>query len=207
MARGLIVRPRGRPRTFCSQLIGINGVKTEIFVDDATMIYWAKSENDKADGTPGLNRMAYEVAQEWTYMVVDLLKLQTSDKKVFVPDGPPARAALRGCQVNNCTASISSHAIDLGVDTTGGGARDAAKLRERATTNAGRSERGKTVVQTLRQVGADAKQPKKAAVLSRQGMDKSQVYGVSAVGADPKTTSVQKSNLATASGALHKRGL
>ena len=38
-------------------------------------------------------------------------------------------------------------------------------------------------------------------------MDKSQVYGVSAVGADPKTTSIQKSNLATASGALHKGSL
>ena len=66
---------------------GKAGVKTEIFVDDATMILWAKSELDQADGTPGLNRMAYEVAQEWTYMVVDLLKLQTSDKDVFVPQG------------------------------------------------------------------------------------------------------------------------
>lgn len=35
-------------------------------------------------------------------------------------------------------------------------------------------------------------------------MDKSQVYGVLAVGADPKTTAAQKSNLAIASGALHK---
>ena len=96
-----------------------------------------------------------------------------------------------------------SHAIDLGVDTTGGGARDAAKLRERAPTNVDRSDRGKTVVQTLRQAEADAKQIKKAAGLSRQGMDKSQVYGVSAVGADPETTSIAESNLATASGALH----
>ena len=51
------------------------------------MVLWAKSELDKADGAPGLNRMAYQVAAEWTYMVVDLLKLQTSDKHVFVPDG------------------------------------------------------------------------------------------------------------------------
>ena len=64
------------------------GVKTEIYVDDATMVLWAKSALDKADGPPGLNRMAYEVAAEWTYMVVDLLKLQTSDKNVLVPNGP-----------------------------------------------------------------------------------------------------------------------
>ena len=66
------------------------------------------------------------------------------------------------------------------------------------------TDRCKTVVQTLKQVGADAKQIKKAAGLSKQGMDKSQVYGISAVGADPKTTSAQKSNMATASGVIHK---
>ena len=152
MAIGLTVRTLGKLRTFCSKLLGFNdalldeggvGVKTEIYVDDATMVLLAKSEIDKADGAPGLNRMAYEVATEWTYMVVDMLKLQTSDKNVFVPNGPPARAALRGCQRNNCTASISSHAIDLGVDTVAGGGRDAAKLRERATTNIDRSDRGK----------------------------------------------------------------
>ena len=131
------------------------------------MIVWANSELNQADDTPGLNRMSYEVAQERTYRVADLLKLQTSDKNVFVPDGPPARAALRGCQVNGCTASIGSHAIDLGVDTTGGGARDAAKLRDRATSNVGRSERGRAVSQTLKQVGADDKQIRKAAGLSR----------------------------------------
>ena len=70
---------------------------------------------------PVFNRMTYEVAQGWTYMVVDLLKLQTSDNNVFVPDGAPARAALRGGQANGCTAYISSHAIDLGVDAIGGG--------------------------------------------------------------------------------------
>ena len=54
MARGLTVRTLGRLRTFCQKLVGINdtllaegkaGVKTEIFVDDATMILWAKSES------------------------------------------------------------------------------------------------------------------------------------------------------------------
>lgn len=106
----------GQIRTFCSRLLGVNdalleegrGGKTDIYVDDATMVLWAKSELDKSDGTPGLNRMAYEVAAEWTYMVVDLLKLQTSDKNVFMPDGAPARVTLRGCQLNNCTASINS---------------------------------------------------------------------------------------------------
>ena len=85
-----------------------------------------------------------------------------------------------------------------------GGKRDAAKLRHRANSNVDRSGRGKAVIQTLRHIGAEAKYIKKAAGLSKQGMEKSQVYGVSAVGADPKITSVQKSNLATAPGALHK---
>ena len=35
-------------------------------------------------------------------------------------------------------------------------------------------------------------------------MDKSQVYGSSAVGVDPKTTSIQKSNLAVATGTLYQ---
>ena len=103
MARGLATRTLGRLRSFCQKLLGVNdtllaegkaGVKTEIFVDDATMILWAKSEINQSDGSPGLNRMAYEVAQEWTHMVVSLLKLQTSDKNSFVPNGAPARAAV-----------------------------------------------------------------------------------------------------------------
>lgn len=114
MARGLTVRTLGRLRTFCEKLLGVNdtllaegkaGVKTEIFVDDGTMILWAKSELNQADGTPGLNRMAYDVAQEWTHMVVNLLKLQTSDKNIFVPDGPPcpgSRARLPIQRVHRC---------------------------------------------------------------------------------------------------------
>ena len=82
-------------------------------------------------------------------------------------------------------------------------ARYAAKLRDRATSNIGRSDRGRVVSQTFKQVGADDKQIRKAAGVSRHGLDKSQVYGVSAVGADPKTTTIQKRNLATASGTLY----
>ena len=67
MARGLTIRTLGRLRSFCHKLLGTNdtlltedkaGVKTEIFVDDATMILWGKSEINQSDGTPGLNRMA-----------------------------------------------------------------------------------------------------------------------------------------------------
>ena len=39
---------------------------------------------------------------------------------------------------------------------------------------------------------------------SKIGMDKSQVYGSSAVGVDPKTTSLQKSNLAVPTGTLYQ---
>ena len=53
MAGGLTVRTLGRLRSFCQKLLGVNdtllaegkaGVKTGIFVDDATMILWAKAE-------------------------------------------------------------------------------------------------------------------------------------------------------------------
>ena len=49
MARGLTVRTLGKRRAFCQKLLGVNnslledgkGVKTEIYVDDATMVLWA----------------------------------------------------------------------------------------------------------------------------------------------------------------------
>ena len=75
-----------------------------------------------------------------------------------------------------------SHAIDLGVDTTGGGPRRAVKLRSRAKSNVARADRGRVISKTLKQIGATHKQVKKAATLSRVGMDKSQVYGSPAVG-------------------------
>ena len=50
--------------------------------------------------------------------------------------------------------------------------------------------RGRVISKTLKQIGATHKQIKKAATLSRVGIDKSQVYVSSAVGVDPKTTSV-----------------
>ena len=129
--------------------------------------------------------MAYEVAQEWTHMVVNLLKLQTSDKNVFVPSGAPARAAVPGCQYNGCTAAIGPHAVDLGVDTSCGGPRIISKLRSRATSNGPRAGRGLVISKTLKQVGATDKQLRRAAMCSKTGMDKSQVYGSSAVGGRP----------------------
>ena len=103
---------------------------------------------------PALNHMAYEAAHAWTDMVVNLLRLQTSDDKVFVPPGPAATAALHGCQRNDCTASIDTHGVDLGVDTVAGGNRDDAKLKARAVDNKPRIARGNIVVKTLRGIGA-----------------------------------------------------
>ena len=116
------------------------------------MVLWVKSALAGSGGTPDLNRMAYEVAAEWTSMVVNMLRLQTSDKHVFILEGLAAEAALRGCKKNYCTASIGSHAIDLGVDTVAGGKRDASKLRAGATSNSDRASRGNVVVQTLRNI-------------------------------------------------------
>ena len=61
-----------------------------------------------------------------------------------------------------------------------------------------------SISKTLKQVGAADKQLRRAATLSKTGMDKSQVYGSSAVGVGPKTTSIQKSNLAVATGTLYQ---
>ena len=76
------------------------------------MIFWAKQAMAGFAETPALNKMAYEVAREWTDMVVNLVRLQTSDKNVFVPPGPAADAALRECQRHYCIASIDTHGID-----------------------------------------------------------------------------------------------
>lgn len=38
-----------------------------IYVDDATMVLWAKQAMAGSAETPALNRMAYEVASEWTH--------------------------------------------------------------------------------------------------------------------------------------------
>ena len=51
MARGLTVRTLSKLRAFCQKLLGVNNsfldvgkeAKTEIYVDDATMVLWAKS--------------------------------------------------------------------------------------------------------------------------------------------------------------------
>ena len=67
-----------------------------------------------------------------------------------------------------------------------------------------RADMGRVISKTLKQIGATHQQIKKAATLSRVGMDTSQVYGSSAVGVDPKTTSIQKSNLAVATGTLYR---
>ena len=62
---------------------------------DATMVMWAKKPlRDHAE----LAHIAYEVAKEWTDSVVNVLHLQTSDKKRFIPPGPAADAALHGCR-------------------------------------------------------------------------------------------------------------
>ena len=52
--------------------------------------------------------------------------------------------------------------------------------------------------------GAGIKYVRKAQMMARQGMDPSQAYGNSAIGAPPAITKKQKSNLAMASGAMGK---
>ena len=66
MTRGVTVRTLDKLRAFCQKLLGVNNSLLEDGKDDAAMVLWAKSALGGADGTPGLNRMAYEVAAEWT---------------------------------------------------------------------------------------------------------------------------------------------
>ena len=91
--------------------------------------------------------MAYEVVAEGTNMVANLLRLQTSSKNVFIPEGPAADAALRGCQRHYCTASIDSHGVDFGVDAVAGGDRNASKLHDRAAAYHARASTGNVVLQ------------------------------------------------------------
>ena len=109
------------------------GLKTQTFVDDTTMIMWAK-EKIEGDNTD-LPHIAYSVAEQWTALVTNDLKLETSDKNRFLPPGPVANDAIAGCQVNQCTAKIVSHERDLGIDTVATGKRNDTILKER-TVNA-----------------------------------------------------------------------
>ena len=71
--------------------------------------------------------IAYEVAKTW---VVNVLNLQTSDKHRFIHPGPAAEAALHGCRVHDCTAKVSTHGVDLGVDTVAGLKRETSLTSE-----------------------------------------------------------------------------
>lgn len=101
--------------------------------------------------------------------VVNVVRLQTSDKTVFIPPGPAADAALRGCQQHYCTAGIDTDGIDLGMDTSAGGGRDSTKLKARAADNKAREGRGNVVIQTLRSVGAAFQYIKGRALQPRHG--------------------------------------
>lgn len=148
--------------------------------------------------------MAYEVAKEWADLVVNILRLQTSTKNRFLPLGPAGDAALHGCRVHDCTAKISTHGIHLGVDTVAGLKKSEAHLKARSVNAKPRAERNNLIVQTLCTIGAGLAYVRKAQVMARQGLDKSHAYGASAIGASPSSTSLQKSNLAVATGVLHR---
>ena len=86
MARGLTARSLAKLWTFVERVVGCNnsvigddataprpgegkGVKTLIYVDDATMVMWAKKS---LQDRPALPHMAYDVAREWTDLVVNI---------------------------------------------------------------------------------------------------------------------------------------
>ena len=185
MARGLTVRALAKLHSFCERLTQCNnslqaegkGVNTAIYVDDATMVLWTKNA---MAGMPELNHMAYEVSRAWTDMVVNILRLQTSDKTCFVPPGPAAEAALQGGRVHDCTAKIEFHGFDLGVDTVAGPKRVDAKLKARAVDSRPRAERNNIIVKTFRAVGAGFNHIRKVQAFASQGLGKPHGYGSSA---------------------------
>ena len=135
------------------------GLKTQTFVDDATMIMWAKNkiEGNNSD----LPHIAYTVAEKWTGFVTKSLKLQTSDNHRFLPPWPAASAALADCQVDHCTAITVKRERDLGVDTVATGKMDDTILRQRAANATERAEKNVFVVNTMASSGAGVKYVKK----------------------------------------------
>ena len=84
-----------------------SGLKSGTFVDDTTMIVWAK---EKIEGNNSdLPHISYEVAKKWTDLVTNELLWDTSDKHHFLPPGPAANVAISGCRANNCTAAVGTH--------------------------------------------------------------------------------------------------
>ena len=81
------------------------------------------------------------MAKKWTDLVINTLKLDTSDKKYFLPPGPAANAAIAGCQYNGCTASVGTHGKDLGIDTVAAGKRDDTVLKGRAVAAGERADK------------------------------------------------------------------
>ena len=135
------------------------GFKSGTFVDDTTMIMWAK-ENIEGDNSD-LPHIAYEVSSKWTDLVTNDLLLDTSDKNRFLPPGPAANAALAGCQANNCTAAVGTHGKDLGVDTVADGKRDDRVLKGRAVAAAERTERHAFLVKTMASSGLGSSMSKR----------------------------------------------
>ena len=133
-----------------------------------------------------LSHLSYEVAKEWTGLVTGSLKLQTSDKNRFLPPGQAAEAAIAGCRIHHCTAKIVDHERDLGIDAVGTCKRNGEILHKRADDAKGRAGRNVFVINTVAATGAGIKYVRKAQMMARQGMNHSQVYGSSAIGATPQ---------------------
>ena len=178
------------------------GLKSGTFVDDTTMLMWAKEaiEGNRSD----LPKISYEVAKHWTDLVTNVLLLDTSEKNQFIPEGPAAAAALAGCQFNACTASVGPHGKDLGIDTVATGQRNDSVLHERAVAAGERADRHIFVINTMATSGVAPKYVRKAQNTARQALSPAQIYGNSAIGAAPRTHNKQKSNLAAATGVMGK---
>ena len=178
------------------------GLKSGTFVDDTSMIIWAK-EKIEGDNTE-LPHIAYEVSKMWTGIVKEDLLLETSVKNSFLPPGAAAKAAVDWCKFNNCTASIDTHGKDLGIDTVAAGERDDAVLKLRSEANREKSDRRKLLVNTMASSGVGVEYVGKAQATARQAMNTSQIYGNSVIGASPSIHNQQKPNLAVATGVMGK---
>ena len=144
------------------------------------------------------------MAEKWTGLVRNDLRLDTSDKNSFLPPGPAANAAVAGCRINGRTAKIVRREKDLGVDTVATGTRVDTVLTERTANATHRASKNAFVPHTMVSSGAGIQYVRKAQMLARQSLQPAQTYGNSAIGASPSITSRQKSNMANASGVMCK---
>lgn len=164
---------------------------------------WSCGQRNRSTGSQNLLGLLAKRTKNGPTSSSTSSNFKASTNNRFLPPGPAADAAWHDCQVHDCTAKITHHGIDFGVDTDAGLKRVETLLKSRAKNAKPRAERNNLVAQNLRSTGAGFVYVRRAQLLAGQGMDKPHGFGASVIGVSPSITSQQKSNVAAATGVMH----